>query len=152
MSFALSKDAFSTSKVNNKVLSIDEVNALIPQMEETINRLVQMNAQVNRIIDKLRDADVILNDNLTINPISGQDEDTINDLSSLKVLLLTIQDEVSVVHAHGGSIDNIEEAVICWQSKIDEHELTLSWKLGEKEVVFGVDNNNRKPLADILNP
>ena len=101
MSFALSKDAFSTSKVNNKVVSLEEANALIPQMQDSVCRLLQMNAQVNRIIDRLRDADVMLSDNLTINQISGQDEETINDLSSLKVLLLAIQDEVSVINAHG---------------------------------------------------
>ena len=150
MPFAFPQETLS-QKTSDKVLSIEEVNALIPKMQDSVYRLLQMNAQVNRTIDRLKSADIMLNDSLTINTISGQDEETIDALSSLKVLLSAIQVEVNAINDHGGSIDSIEDAVIQWKSSINDHELTLSWKLGEKKVVFGMDNNHRKPLSDILN-
>ena len=133
MSF-LMKNIGCTKTKNNKIFTVEEINNVIPMVEEAFYRLLQMNAQINAIINQLKSQDIILSDSIVINSLSYKDEDSINNLSSLKVLLSAIQDEITFISNKGGTIPNIDEAIVNWNGKIDEDNIVFIWKLGDKQV------------------
>ncbi|MBT4884523.1 MAG: DUF2203 family protein [Legionellales bacterium] len=133
MSF-LMKNIGCTKTKSNKIFTVEEINNLIPMVEDAFYRLLQMNAQINTIINQLKSQDIILSDSIVINSLSYKDEDSINNLSSLKVLLTAIQDEITFISNKGGTIPNIDEAIVNWNGKIDEDNIIFSWKLGDKQV------------------
>ena len=133
MSF-LMKNIGCTKTKSNKIFTVEEINNLIPMVEDAFYRLLQMNAQINTIINQLKSQDIILSDSIVINSLSYKDEDSINNLSSLKVLLTAIQDEITFISNKGGTIPNIDEAIVNWNGKIDEDNIIFSWKLGDKQI------------------
>ena len=143
MSFIMKNIDYSHDQVN-KVFQLEEIDSIIPEIEDSCYRLLQMNAQVNHIINKLKYSDVILNDSIVLDNLGYQDDDSINNLSSLKVLLSAIQDEINFIANKGGVIQNIDDAIVTWNGKLEGDEITYSWKLGEKNINYLQDKGKSK--------
>ena len=143
MSFIMKNIDYSHDQVN-KVFQLEEIDSIIPEIEDSCYRLLQMNAQVNHIINKLKYSDVILNDSIVLDNLGYQDDDSINNLSSLKVLLSAIQDEINFIANKGGVIQNIDDAIVTWNGKLKGDEITYSWKLGEKNINYLQDKGKSK--------
>ena len=135
MSFII-KNIYYTHDQINKVFKLEEIDSILPEIEDSCYRLLQMNAQVNHIINKLKYSDVILNDSIILDNLGYQDDDSINNLSSLKVLLSAIQDEINFIANKGGVIQNIDDAIVTWNGKLEGDDITYSWKLGEKNINY----------------
>lgn len=151
MSFIMKNIDYSHDQVN-KVFLVDEIDSMIPDIEKSFYRLLQMNALVNHIINKLKYSDIILNDSISLDNMGYQDDDSINNLSSLKVLLSGIQSEVNFIASKGGVIQNIDDAIVTWNGKTDDENIIYSWKMGEKRISFFQDKNksrNRVPLRKL---
>ena len=151
MSFIMKNIDYSHDQVN-KVFLVDEIDSMIPDIEKSFYRLLQMNALVNQIINKLKYSDVILNDSIVLDNVGYQDDDSINNLSSLKVLLSAIQTEVNFIASKGGAIQNIDDAIVTWNGKADDDNIIYSWKMGEKNISFFQDKNksrSRIPLSKL---
>jgi len=133
MSFLI-KNIGCTKTKNDRVFTAEEIENLIPMVESSFYRLLQMNAQINTIINQLKSQDVILSDSITLNSLSHSDEESINNLSSLKVLLSATQDEISFISKKGGTIPNIDEPIVNWNGKIDDNDIVFTWKLGDKKI------------------
>ncbi|MBT4804471.1 MAG: DUF2203 family protein [Legionellales bacterium] len=133
MSFLI-KNIGCTKTKNDRVFTAEEIENLIPMVESSFYRLLQMNAQINTIINQLKSQDVILSDSITLNSLSHSDEESINNLSSLKVLLSATQDEISFISKRGGTIPNIDEPIVNWNGKIDDNDIVFTWKLGDKKI------------------
>ena len=84
----------------SRTFTLEEVNACIPE-EPAFYRLLQMNAQVNQIIYQLKSHNIILPD-LGITCSGNEDEVSLDNLSSLKVLLLAIQHDVNTITQREG--------------------------------------------------
>lgn len=145
MSFIMKNIDYSHDQVN-KLFLVDEIDNMIPDIERSFYRLLQMNALVNQIINKLKYSDVILNDSIVLDNIGYQDDDSINNLSSLKVLLSAIQTEVNFISSKGGAIQNIDDAIVTWNSKNDDDNIIYSWKMGEKNIRFFQDKSKSKRI------
>ena len=143
MSFIMKNIDYSHDQVN-KVFQLEEIDSIIPEIEDSCYRLLQMNAQVNHIINKLKYSDVILNDSIVLDNLGYQDDDSINNLSSLKVLLSAIQDEINFIANKGGVIQNIDDAIVTWNGNLEGDEITYSWKLGEKNINYLQDKGKSK--------
>ena len=135
MSFIMKNIEYSPEQ-EHKTFTLNEVNDILPEIEECVYRLMQMNAQVNQIINKLKHADMVLSDSIIMDNLRHQDEDSINNLSSLKVLLSAIQDELNNIATNGGIVNNIDDGIVNWHGIIGENTTVLSWKLGEKSVGY----------------
>jgi hypothetical protein len=143
MSFIMKNIDYSHDQVN-KVFNISDIDPILPVIEESLYRLLQMNAQVNQIINKLKKSDVMLNDSIVMDNLGYQDDDSINNLSSLKVLLSAIQDEVNFIANKGGIIQNIDDATVTWNGQVDGDKISYSWKLGEKNISYFQNTNKSK--------
>ena len=135
MSFIMKNIDYTHDQIN-KVFKLEEIDSILPEIEDSCYRLLQMNAQVNHIINKLKYSDVILNDSIILDNLGYQDDDSINNLSSLKVLLSAIQDEINFIANKGGVIQNIDDAIVTWNGKLEGDDITYSWKLGEKNINY----------------
>jgi len=134
----------------NKSFTLEEVNACIPEVEQAFYRLLQMNAQVNQIIHQLKAHDVILQDSFHHDGPADQDEESLDSLSSLKVLLTAIQHDMNAITQKGGAIQNIDDGIVNWNGVADERPMIFSWKLGEKTIQFWQESfksTDRKPLT-----
>jgi hypothetical protein len=143
MSFIMKNIDYSHDQVN-KVFNISDIDPILPVIEESLYRLLQMNAQVNQIINKLKKSDVMLNDSIVMDNLGYQDDNSINNLSSLKVLLSAIQDEVNFIANKGGIIQNIDDATVTWNGQVDGDKISYSWKLGEKNISYFQNTNKSK--------
>lgn len=137
----------------SRTFTLEEVNACIPEIEPAFYRLLQMNAQVNQIIYQLKSHNIILPDLWHHNGSGNEDEVSLDNLSSLKVLLLAIQHDVNTITQKGGAIQDIDDGIVGWNGIADEKPMIFSWKLGEKTIQFWQDSfksTNRKPLTALI--
>lgn len=142
----------TTKQKSTYFYSIEEINAMLPSVEAAVYKLIQMHAQVNVIVSQLKLADVPLGEQLSVNEINHYDEHTADNISSLKVLLNAIQEEVVTIKMKGGVVSCVEKGIVNWIGKKEEKKFLFSWKLGEKSISFWqVDkkNNTRHPLSEL---
>ena len=134
--------------------SAEEINAMIPSLEKGFYKILQMNTQVNRLIKYLRE------DNINFSETDLNDEyynkfndQSIDYISSLKVLFNAIQDEIITISKGGGIVNNIEEGIVTWLGKIEDKEFFFSWKIGEKSISYWQEKTSpkqRKPLEELM--
>ena len=152
MSFIMKN--FGCNDINtHKAFTLEEVNACIPEVEQAFYRLLQMNAQVNQIIHSLKSPEVMMHESFHYSDSTDHDEESVDNLSSLKVLLSAIQQDINTITQKGGAIQNIDDAIVNWNGIADEKPMIFSWKLGEKTIQFWQDSfksTDRKPLMSSI--
>nr|MCH9670693.1 DUF2203 domain-containing protein [Gammaproteobacteria bacterium] len=67
---------------------------------------------------------------------SGADADTIDELSTLKLLIGGVRQEVAALVNVGCVVKQIDNGVVDWYALKDGREVFLCWRLGEKRVGY----------------
>ena len=148
-----------SSEASSEFYTVDEANMMIPDLDIAFIRIKQMQIQVQDLfkIVKKNGIDFVPNDDKQLLLLqSTLDEDSINTLSSLKLLLANIQDEINALSKKGCSVASIDQGMVNWQSKYSDRVIFLSWLHGEKTVSHFCDKNddsssNRRPLSELSN-
>ncbi|MGC6403963.1 MAG: DUF2203 family protein [Candidatus Comchoanobacterales bacterium] len=135
-----------------KYFTIQEANDLIPSVSLSFRRIFQMNHQVSSLVSKLKnnqiDPSIIM-----INQNEEYDEDTIDYISSIKILLSTIQKEVDTIKKQGIVINSIEKGLLSFNSKHGEKDITLRWQVGDQEICQWLDHkDNEKSISELTMP
>ena len=137
--------------------TVDEANLMIPDLDLAFIRIKQMQIQVQDLFRmvKKRGIDFVPNDDKQLLLLhSTLDDESIDVLSSLKLLLANIQDEINTLSERGCSVSSIEQGLVSWQSKHFDRVILLSWLHGEKQVSHWCDGKDdsisrRRPLSEL---
>lgn len=120
--------------MQKKLFSLDEVNKMLPMVKENFNKILQMHAQVKAICTRLDEAGFLPDANyLDLNP-PGATEKVLDDLSSLKMLVETVNERLRAVQKTGAIIRDVETGLVDWPAKQNGEPIYYCWKLGESEV------------------
>ena len=136
-----------------KYYSLDEANQMIPSLQMAFIRIHQMQTQIHVLFKRIKslgidfspgDNVLLMNDTL--------DEESIDTLSSVKVLLANIQREISSLQNQGCSVSSIEKGSVCWPFQLSEREVMLSWRIGETQVSHWQEDeeHDRRPLSELV--
>ena len=145
-----------TSK-STQFYTVDEANMMIPDLDLAFIRIKQMQIQVQDLfkVVKKHGIDFVPNDEKQLLLLQGTlDDESINTLSSLKLLLANIQEEISALSKKGCSVASIDQGMVNWQSKHSDQVILLSWLHGEKSVTHWCDSKDesasrRRPLSEL---
>ena len=137
--------------------TVDEANMMIPDLDLAFIRIKQMQIQVQDLfkVVKKHGIDFVPNDEKQLLLLQGTlDDESINTLSSLKLLLANIQEEISALSKKGCSVASIDQGMVNWQSKHSDRVILLSWLHGEKAVTHWCDSKDesasrRRPLSEL---
>jgi len=137
--------------------TIDEANMMIPDLDLAFIRIKQMQIQVQDLFKqvKKRGIDFVPNDDKQLLLLhSTLDDESIDVLSSLKLLLANIQEEINMLSDKGCSVASIERGLVSWQCKFSDRVILLSWLHGEKTVSHWCDMKDdsaskRRPLSEL---
>ena len=137
--------------------TIDEANKMIPELQTFFIRIQQMQGQIQDLIRELKKTgiDVIPKNEKELMLLHETlDEEAIDTVTSLKVLLANIQDEISLLSNRGCNVASIDQGKVCWPSKHMDKEVLLSWHYGEKSVAYWLDaddsNYVRRPISELM--
>ena len=137
--------------------TVDEANLMIPDLDLAFIRIKQMQLQVQDLFKlvKKRGIDFVPNDDKQLLLLhSTLDDESIDVLSSLKLLLANIQEEINALSKRGCSVASIDQGLVNWQCKLSDKVIYLSWLHGEKQVSHWCDNledstAKRRPLSEL---
>ncbi|MEM7252057.1 MAG: DUF2203 domain-containing protein [Pseudomonadota bacterium] len=118
--------------MTKKYFTVEQATNMIPMLEERMYRLKQINWQVRLLYSDLKERGYApKGDDFDFWP-SGADADTIDELSTLKLLVKAMKREYATLVSAGCVVKQIDRGVVDWYAKIDGREVFLSWRLGEK--------------------
>ena len=129
---------------------------MIPDLKLAFIRIQQMQIHVQKLFRSIKKQgiDFIPRDNKEFLLLyETLDEDSIDLLSSLKLILSNIQEEILNLNQQGCNVSSIEHGRFNWPCKILDKEILLTWHVGEKKVTHWCDlnkKNERKPLSELL--
>lgn len=131
---------------DKQLFTIDEANALIPLMEQEIDALRALNKEFKSKVNTLNKSGSLQ---------SGQAQESPSDeqfIAESKLEFIEIQARLHVnnIERHGAQLKDVEVGLIDFPSKLNEEEILLCWKYGEKEIshYHGPEDGyqGRKPL------
>lgn len=148
------KKRLSTS---NQFYTIDEANMMIPDLDLAFIRIKQMQIQVQNLfkIVKKQGIDFVPSDEKHLLLLQNTlDDESIDVLSSLKLLLSNIQEEINALSDKGCSVTSIEHGIVNWKSKHSSRVIFLSWLHGESKISHWCVNRDdgasrRRPLSEL---
>ena len=136
--------------------TIDEANRMIPELQLFFIRIQQMQLQIQRYFKELKNTGIDFipkNDKELLLLHETLDDEAVDTVSSLKVLLANIQDEIKKLSNRGCNVASIDQGKVCWPCKHLDKDVLLSWHVGEKEINYWQDANDtsklRRPLSEL---
>lgn len=138
--------------------TIDQANMMIPDLDLAFIRIKQMQTQIQDLLKVVKKSgvDFVPNDEKQLLLLQNTlDEESIDTLSSLKLLLANMQEEISTISKKGCTITSIDQGVVHWPYKHSNNEVIfLSWLHGETVVNHWCQNKDdksskRRPLSDL---
>ncbi len=137
--------------------TIDEANEMIPELDKFFIRIQQMQKQIQELIREHKKAGIDYipkNEKELLLLHETLDDEAIDTVTSLKVLLANIQDEISALSSRGCNVASIDQGKVCWPSKLLDKEVLLSWHIGEKKVAYWLDaddsSRTRRPISELM--
>lgn len=122
--------------MSKQYFTVDQANEMIPMLESRMHRMRQINYQLKVVYEDLKERGAAPDgDNFDLYP-SGADADTIDELSTLKLLIGAIKQECATLIAMGCVVKQIDNGVVDWYALKDGREVFLCWRSGEKRVRF----------------
>ena len=135
---------------NKKYFTLAEANQMIPSVEGSFRRIFQMNIKINQLVTHLKlnqvDPSIIM-----INQENEFDEETLDAVTSIKVMLNTIQKEVDAIKQRGILVKNVEKGYLHFNSKVGNDDIVLCWEMGDQTIQHWQDvTNKQKPINDLI--
>ncbi|MEC8383076.1 MAG: DUF2203 family protein [Pseudomonadota bacterium] len=137
--------------------TISEANKMIPELKLVFIRIQQMQYQVQSLFKELKrlGVDFIPKDEKELLLLSQSlNEDSLDIVSSLRILLKNIQEEIQSLSNRGCNIASIDQGKVCWPCRIKNKEILLSWHIGEKQIQYWLNTNDkskiRRPIEELL--
>ena len=132
-----------------KYFRLDEANELVPQLSSAFVRLYQMNHQLHQLLRIVKEQNILIDKNhLEID--ESMDDDTLDMLSSIKILLTRIQKDIDAVQKHGITIKSLEQGIVNIPARVGEDEFNFYWEVGEQMIHSWLDQNKSKRCVSEL--
>ena len=126
---------------------------MIKQLELSFGRMLQMKAQVRQVYARLEEAGFAPSGDEFDTAPRGAGSDTVNDLTTLKMLIDALKAEVNALNDAGCLIKDIDEGIVDWRASKGGNDVLLCWKLGEKEVGYwhapDAGFAGRRPISEL---
>lgn len=126
-----------------KFYGLAEANQLVPQLSHAFIRLFQMNHQLHQLMRYVKENNLLIDKN-HLELDDSMDEDTLDTLSSIKILLTRIQKDVDALQAHGIKIKSLEHGIVNIPAKHGDDEFNFYWEVGDNSIVSWLDQNKAK--------
>ena len=146
--------SFVSDGTDTRYFSVAEANGMIKDLELTFGRMLQMKAQVRTVYARLEESGFAPSgDEFDVAP-AGASAETVNCLTTLKMLIEALRVDVHALHDAGCLIKDIDEGIVDWRASRRGCDVLLCWKLGEKEVGFWHDPeagfSGRRPISELF--
>lgn len=139
--------------MTKQYFSLAQANAMLPALNQAFKRIMQMHNQIHQLYQKLSATDVDLNPEAIEFDLDVLNTQELDYLSSLKILLNAIDEEVAGLFATGCLVKDISQGVVEWPAWHNEQDILFSWKYGEKQVAYwhsaDTDFEQRESLATL---
>jgi hypothetical protein len=136
---------------SRKQVNHEDAEKMIPAIKKTLIRVQQLNILIQECLKTLKSMHIKFNDNF--DNFEDYDQDAVDTISSLKIMLSTVQNEIDELKDQGCMLTNIEKGIVHWNSQHDDKDIVLSWVLGEKPGCHWhyrkSDFKSRKPMKDL---
>ncbi len=121
--------------MNPRVFSLDEANQLIPKLRELTLKIQHKKELMQKKHDQLLILDLLAGDK--INEHGSQDnKEYLSKSAELESLILSFEEDVSVINRCGCYLRDIDRCSIDFFS-IRKNELVyLNWQMGEEEIRY----------------
>ena len=134
--------------------TLQEANQMIPELQLAFIRIHQMQSQIQSLFKHIKSMgiDFIPKDNRELMMLHDSvDEGAIDLLSSVKVLLANIQNEVNTLNRKGCNVSSIENGAVCWPTQLSDRSVMFSWQVGESRITHWQEDedNDRRPLSEL---
>lgn len=133
-----------------KLYGLNEANALIPTLRDIFVRLYQMNHQLQAHLAEVRDRNLLIDKN-DFEIDQSMDESTLDVLSSIKILLAAIQDEVDNTQINYGiKIKSLDRGIVNIPAKNATNEIYFYWEVGHQTIDYWLDKAmEKRELTDL---
>jgi hypothetical protein len=123
-----------------------EVNKLLPELDKRFSRIFQIHWQLKILISEINDQELIL---LKIDEIekkldqSNDSFEQLDDLTSIKVLLEAIDQEINWLKLKGIKIKNLFRGEVLIPSLIKNETREIMWKFGNTDVYWNEKDESK---------
>lgn len=135
--------------------SIEEANLLIPTLNKNYVRLNQMNTLLHQLLKDVRNQDFIF-DAHEVSLSSDMDPSMMDALSSIKLLLSSIQKELDHLHKLGIHFKSIDHGIVNISMRINNRPIHLIWQVGDSEILYweevdAVNSKKKRSIHELAN-
>lgn len=134
--------------------TIEEANQLIPTLKKNYVRLNQMNTLLHQLLKDVRNQDFLFDAHeVSLSP--DMEPSMMDTLSSIKLLLASIQKELDQLNKIGIHFKSIDNGVANISMKNDGRSIQLIWTVGDTEILHWeetdtADSNKRRPIHELV--
>lgn len=118
--------------------TIEEANLLIPTLKKNYIRLNQMNTLLHQLLKDVRNQDFLF-DVHEVSLSSDMEPNMVDSLSSIKLLLASIQKELDALSKIGIHFKSIDNGVANISIKNNGTPISLIWNVGDTEILHWED-------------
>ncbi|HJN37726.1 MAG TPA: DUF2203 family protein [Gammaproteobacteria bacterium] len=137
--------------INRRHVNYESAEQMIPEVKAKLIRIQQLNILIQNCLKTLRTKNIKFHNNM--DDMDEYDNESIDTISSLKIMLSTVQNEIDILKDQGCLLINIEKGIIHWHSQHNNKEIILSWVSGEQPRCHWHyqedDFDNRKPMKEL---
>lgn len=138
--------------MKKQYFTVAQANRMIPMVEKSVQRIHQIHNRIHMIFKQLQEKGYSVSENYNIDvEFEKREHNSLNEFIDLKMLIEALRDELMNLAKHGCLVKDIEMGIVDWYAKLEDRDIFLCWKLGEKEVSqwHEVDNGfaDRQPIS-----
>ncbi len=131
-----------------KFYKLDEANRLIPHLKMSFIRLFQMNHQLQQLLRLVKEKNMLIDKN-HLELDESMDNDTMDILSSIKILLTTVQEEVEQLQGQRIKIKSLDRGIVNIPGEKEGCEINFYWEVGDSHIVTWLDQASiKRSLTD----
>jgi len=139
--------------VVKRYFTVEMANEMIPELERAFGRMMQFHALIRASYTTLEEVGFAPEaDDFDLNP-EGAAPEVVQELASLRTLIDALRADLLALQGKGCVVKSVESGLVDWPARVQDREIYLCWKLGEKEIGFWheVDAGfaGRRPVTDL---
>jgi hypothetical protein len=142
------------SRRKKKWFTLHQAKAMVPDLHESVCRLTQLNCQLQSSLEKLnKEYQIPLEEVLKIPLNQTENFFELDIISTIKLLLSAIQNEVNRLSDRGCHISNIIKGQVNLPVKLNDQEIILTWQFGQNNIQHWFHAHEsykeKKPLSEL---
>ena len=120
--------------MNKKYFTPSEATQIIPMLESAFSRLYQIRMLSQTTLSRLEELGFAPEDGNFRVHSAGANFDAIDELASLKMLMMELRKQIEALAEAGCLVKDIKDGLVDFLARRGRRDIFLCWKLGEKRV------------------